>query len=576
MKKTGIILAIIVLLLTGAYLFIRYSLLRADDFKPDLSDARSALDLRPALIAKLKQVVKDASKGLYRLSIDSIETDLAAAAVDLINVSVSVDSAVLQQLEALHKAPDDIYKISFRKLHVSGLGLPELLNKKTIDLDSILISYPEMTLFRTERTYNAAKREEKDSITLYERITKHISHLGIKSVTLDHGVFNSVNLTHRSKNTSFDNLSVNMSDILVDSVTQYDRNRFFFSANTQITSGKLERRTADSLYFFRVDSLFLEAKSHTLTAFKVALVPRGSRAAFQKKLTYRGDRFDLLVPKLVFKDMNWWRLFNYGSIDCASLDINGGHLYDYVNGLLPPKPRIKMDNFPYQTLQQLSLPLNIKRVNIRNFNLSYTEYYPPSGRDGTLYFDNINGSITNVINKSKYIGPGMWCTVNTTARFMHTIPVRVRFGFDMNRYKTGVFTADLNAGKIDGKVLNPVTEPLSFFVVKTGMIDSFSVHLNGNNTQTSAVMKLLYHDLHITTLKKQQQEPGELKKKKLLNFIANTFVIKDDNPHKKEAPRVPSVTVGREPSGSFFNFAWRAIRLAIFKSIGIPETFSPE
>lgn len=576
MKKTGILLAVILLLTTGGYLFIRYSLLRSQDFTPDTSQARSALDLRPALIAKLKQVVKDASDGLYRLSIDSIETDLSTASVELVNVSVSADSARLQELDLLRKAPDDVYNISFRRLYIGGIGLADLINRKHIDLDSMGISNPSMTLYRTKRTYNAARREAMDSLTLYQRITKHISHLGVRSVSIEHGSFRTMIRHNSNRNTSFSNLSVKMQDILVDSSTQYDRNRFFFSANTHITSGALERRTADSLYFFSVDSLSLDAKTHSLTAFKVALVPRSSRAGFQKKRTYRGDRFDILVPKLVLREMNWWRLFNDGSIDCDKMEVLGGHLYDYVSGALPPRPIDRMDNFPYQALRRLSIPLNIRRVDVRNFNISYTEYYPLSGQNGTIYFDRVNGSISNLINIPENIRKGMWCTVNTSSLFMHIIPVRISLAFDMNRYKTGIFSADIRAGKIDGAVLDPVTEPLSFFVVKSGVVDSVSVHLNGNNARANAVMKLLYHDLHITTLKKQKQEPGELKKKRLLNFIANTFVIKDENPHKKDPPRIASAQVNREPSRSFFNFAWRAIRLAIFRSVGIPDTFAPK
>jgi hypothetical protein len=576
MKKTGIILAVILFITVLGYLFIRYSVLRSTDFAPDNAQSRSALDLRPALIAKLKQIVKDASDGLYLLSIDSIEIDLSAGSVELINVSVSADSIRLVQLDSLRKAPDDVYDISFHKLHIGGIGLADLINRKHIDLDSIGISAPAMILYRTKRNYNTSKREEMDSLTLYQRITKHITHLAVRSVSIGQGSFRTVIHRNSSRNTSFGNLSVKMQDILVDSATQYDRNRFFFSANTQITSGALERRTADSLYFFRADSIFLEARSHTLTAFKVSLVPRGSRADFQKTLTHRGDRFDILVPKLVFREMNWWRLFNLGSIDCDRVEVLGGHLYDYVSGALPPRPIERIDNFPYQTLRRLSIPLNIKRVDVRNFNISYTEYYPPSGRNGTLYFDRVNGSIRNVINMPRYISKGMWCTVTTSSHFMHSIPVRISFGFDMNRYKTGTFSIDIRAGKIAGTVLDPVTEPLSFFVVKSGVVDSVSTHLSGNNTRATAVMKLLYHDLHITTLKKQKQEPGDLKKKRLLNFIANTFVIKDENPHKKDPPRIASAQVNREPSRSFFNFAWRAIRLALFQSVGIPDTFAPK
>ena len=575
MKKIATILAAIILLLAGGYLFIRYQLLRAKDFKPDLTRSRSVLDLRPALIARLRQMMKDGTKGLYRLTIEDIEPDIANASVDLVGVNITVDSTVLTQLDKLKQAPDDVFHIAFDKLRIEGLGLAELVNRKQIDLEKISVSYPEMQLARTERTYNAQERQEKDTLTLYQRLTKHVSHISVKSILVDHGAFTSRNLSHKSRDTRLENVSIHMNDLLIDSSTQHDRSRFFFSSNTFISLGRLHRPTADSLYNFTADSVFLEAKEHRLTAFRVSLMPRGNRQWFQRQNPYRNDRFEIAVPKLVFRKMNWWRLFNKGSIDCEELVIPGGHFNDYINDSLPAKPVKNLRNFPYQVLHDIPLPLNIQQVTIRNFDLVYTEHNHLSGQNGTIYFDNINARILNLINKPAYIKPGMWCRVNAHALFMRKQPIQVQMNFDMNRYKTGNFTASIQLGETDPLLTNPVTAPLGFFVVKKGMIDKASATLKGDNASVYARLELLYHDLHISILEKKKQQKGELNKKHVLGFIANAFVIKNSNSHEKGEARIPEVNVVRDGSNSFFNFCWRALRLAVMKAAGIPEKFAP-
>ena len=64
-KKLLIIIGVVIILFAGGYLYIRYGLLKTKDIKPDAAKSTSLLDLRPALIAKLKQIVKDGSNGLY-------------------------------------------------------------------------------------------------------------------------------------------------------------------------------------------------------------------------------------------------------------------------------------------------------------------------------------------------------------------------------------------------------------------------------------------------------------------------------------------------------------------------------
>lgn len=67
MKRLLFIFIFVIIIVSGGYFYIRFVVLKAKDFKPDYSKSKSVADLRPALIAKLQQLVKDASGGLYSL-----------------------------------------------------------------------------------------------------------------------------------------------------------------------------------------------------------------------------------------------------------------------------------------------------------------------------------------------------------------------------------------------------------------------------------------------------------------------------------------------------------------------------
>jgi len=84
MKKIFLIFVSIIVVIIGVYLYIRFDFLKAKDFKPDNSKSKSIVDMRPAIIAKLRQLVKDASRGLYHLSIGNIDPHIAASSIDIL------------------------------------------------------------------------------------------------------------------------------------------------------------------------------------------------------------------------------------------------------------------------------------------------------------------------------------------------------------------------------------------------------------------------------------------------------------------------------------------------------------
>ena len=78
-----------------------------------------------------------------------------------------------------------------------------------------------------------------------------------------------------------------VSNLQIDSSTQFDNQRVLFSKQVNISCNNFITRTADSLYFFKMGSVQINATDHSLIASKVAFIPRGNKAQFEKKLKYQ-------------------------------------------------------------------------------------------------------------------------------------------------------------------------------------------------------------------------------------------------------------------------------------------------
>ncbi len=571
MKKTlFIILGTLVLLLAGGYLYLRYGVLKSPDFETDNTASKSVLDLRPALIARLQQVVKDGTKGLYLLTIENIDPSIKDAMLNVHGVKLTVDSAVLARLDSMEMAPDNVYRVSLKHLHIDGLGLKDLLSKKDIDLRSIDILDPVIEVFISNHAYNV---EEKDTLTLYEQINKALNSVAVGRINVKNATVISHRPGKKAVPTKYTGLSVMMKQLLIDSTTQFDRDRFLFAKEADIILDKYAYRTPDSLYFFNTGRINISATRNTLTAVDIELVPRHTRAKFQQVNNVRKDRLQISIPRLLLSGIDWWMLANTESLIASRADIYGGSLSDYIDKSVPAK-KFKPDNYPHQALMRIDLPLAVGNVVIHDVDITYDEYNPASGQTGTVYFTNIKGNIRNLTNMPARIRENRSMTMDAKAMFMKSIPVDMELAFDLSKTKTGNFEAKVRAGAMKKETLNLLSEPLGLFHLKRANVKKVNAYLKGDNKKASANFTLLYDDLYIVPLKKDEDKNGALNKQKTIAFIANLLKIKSANPTEGNDARQFEYVVERKAYPGFFTHLWKTILFGVIKSIGAPESLA--
>jgi hypothetical protein len=569
-KKLIIVLSGLLLLVAAGYIYVRYHFLKVKNFKPDNSKAKNVLDLRPAIIAKLQQVVKDGSNGLYILSVQKLDIDVLTSKLDAVNASITVDTAVMRQLGKLKKLPDDIFKMKFASLHIDGLGIGDLINKKQIAINAIYCKSPVIEVFHKDQPYNAAERKANDSLSLYGRIKGQTKSIKIDTINIGKGSFIDHNMDKKNKLTRFNVVSIIMKDLLIDSVTQYDNKRFLFTKYTAIECNNYFFRTPDSLYFFKAGSLHVSGEQHQIIATNVELKPRGDKRQFESKLKARQIMYHLTFPEVTLRNINWWDMINHERFVAKDAEINHGTFYTYMDETLPPAPFNK-NNFPEQILMQLSVPISVKKLTLHHYNVAFEELNPGSKKSATLYFDDVNGTANNISNVPSDIKKDRYFTISTKSLFMHKVPLTTTFRFDMAKAHSGAFTADVLMDTLRNNIVNPVAKPLGLFYVKKGEMQKGSAHLEGNDFTIKGTIALNYTDLHIEGLKKNNgDDSSKLKKKTFTSLFANTFLIKNSNPGKGDDFRKPAFSVDRGDNTNLFSFVWASILTGILKTIGIP------
>ena len=573
-KRIIVILASLLVVVIAGFIYLKYFYLQTKDFEPDNSKAKNILDLRPAIIAKLQQLVKDGSNGLYVLSIEKIDPDIIASTLEVFNAHLRVDSAAMLQLDKQEKLPDDIFDIHFDSLHIDGLGLQDLLNKKSIDISRLNVIGPAIEIYHTARAYNQSDRERNDTLSLYQKIKGQMNSIGIGQINIEKGTLVVYNDSRKKNVTKLSHVNIHINDLLVDSTTQYDASRVLFAKELNIDAKDYLVATPDSLYYFKTNAVSIIAAQHKLVLHDVEMKPRGTKEQFQSKLKYQKEMFHLLLKRVEFNNVDWWSLMDRDKFIATQGQMSAGYLKVYLDRSLPAAPLLKTSNFPHQLLMRVPMPIMVDHIAVKDLDVSYEEYNPASRQSATVFFDKLSGQIDHASNIASYIKVHPIADVAAEGMFMHNTPVKAAFKFDLSRYKSGGFTVDFRIGALNNATINSISNPLGMASVKSGDMQEITVHIKGDNFKTNCKLAIAYTDLHITPLKKAGED-GKVKKKHTISFIANTFLIKNANPKKGEALRQPEFTVQKDHYNKFFHFIWTTTLTGIVKTIGVPLKLVP-
>jgi hypothetical protein len=537
LKKTWIILSVIVVIIVGAFFYLKI---------------RKSKDFEPLIKAKLQELVKDASNGLYVLDIDKIEVDIINSKVRVHDAKLLIDSARLKVLDAQGTSPVDVYKISLTDMVVDGFNVDDLLKKKNINLNVLNIKNPVVEIYHP---VNNNIQVKKDSGTLYSRIQKNLGHFQLKDLSITNMNFIYHNITGKEKITNFNNVSMRFKNIEIDSLTQYDTTRFLYAKDAAINFHDYSITTADSLYYVKADSLTLHAERKMINITGLSLIPRYSKQDFGKQLKFYKDRYDVHFASASFKNIDWYHFFTGEGFYATRAELNNGTMEVYADRNVPPSPKSKVGHYPHQLLMKLGLPTKIDTILIKNFKFTYTELNPKTGKTGSIIFDDIDGMMTNVTNIKEDIAANKIFKVSARSKLMSEANFSATFMFDLSKTKTGDFTVDANLGPLNGTALNRAAIPLGLFEINSLSIKRLKAHIAANNYNAHSSVFFVYDDLKITVLK--PDDSGKLKQKGFLSFMANTFILNKSNTGDEATPKY--VTYTRDPHRSFFSLIWKSI-----------------
>jgi hypothetical protein len=514
----------------------------------------------PKLSDKIKSQVLKGSDSLYRIDIGNTELHILRGQATLYNIKLSVDTAVYNQKKKQGIAPNNLYELQVKRLVISHMQLLTLYFEKKLNIGRITLNAPDV-----EVSYHPNQKPDtskKDNRTLWQKISK-----SLKLINVDEIFLNNVKLKYKDYSgpkvgvSSFKELNLKASGLLIDSATQKDTSRFLFCKDVRTELYNYSSKSADGLYSFKIKSAMLSTQTARLIVTGLNLQPVDHVTFFNK---VKDDRFTLRIDSAVFNKFDYINYQKTQELDVCNLSLYKGFFEVYSNYNGPLQTTDRLVTFPNWAIRHaVKAKLNMDTLDLKRFAVTYRQLNKVPMKTGMIFFNNINARFLNLTNKEEQLKKNNVATVNLSSYFMGKGKFNLSFNFNLSDAAYS-YSYKGHLGPIDIAEANPALMPLSLVKVTSGRVKSLDFNIHSTQKTSTGTVSLLYNNLQVDVLRK------DYTKKSLITTLANTFILKHDNPDDgSNTPRSAKVAFIRPANFPFFKTVWQTILSGIKPCAGV-------
>lgn len=438
--------------------------------------------------------------------------------------------------------------INLRDSRVDGISTNDFIVHRIIQADTISSGGGIASIYRTKKAGSLAEVLEVDNDFFDEVRVKNIK---LGSTVLH--IYNRGDI--KSAPIRVNNARVAIHDIIQQVTASSNLQRLISSNNWNFSGDGMDFNTEDNHYNIKVGPFDMNNAKTTLRLNKISVKPLQSRAAFMSRQKFQRDQYDLEFNNIVLNGINAQALINEQKIFAGEASLQT-IIKIYNDRTLPYDTSSKVGRYPHQMLYDLSVPIKVKTVRLRDSYIGYTERGRISTQSGEVFFNNVNASISNLTNIKQELSRNNTLLMNATASFMGLARLASAWRLPVSS-GNGTFKVSGEIGGFEATKLNSITRPLGMATIEDGSVQKLTFNISGDDYRSNGDMLLLYDDLKIKLLKNTGEGKPDIKAKNFTSFFANMF-MKDRNPQNGQTRKV-TMTFDRDTKKSFFNLLWKTL-----------------
>ena len=484
-----------------------------------------------------------------------------------INVSTSGNSffAGLIEIDFYQKNPQpEKSKIDLGEISLEGIDYYKLFSDKKIDFDKLEIDKPDLLLTRFVPGKKAQTGNPKH-FDAYQIISKHFDEIKANEVKINDAKLKIRDkVSGKSRDWLFGEIDFEIKYILIDSSKRIFKNKFLYSDDVSFDIHDFTEVTPDSLYTFGASRINFSSKNATLNVDSGFYKPNFTDTVFAARVGVQTDRFDLAFNRLNFSNIRLLDFITHNTLWIDKVELDGLTGSDYRNKQFS-LPENHYPKLPATALQALDFDLMVDTLSVKNSHFTYREYEPPALESGIIWFSKIDLTGTNITNNPEFFKSDTLMLFKANALMMGKGDLTLNLAFDVKN-ENDYFRADGKLKSMDMKLLNPMLENVAFVKVTNGINEMLSFEFRADTALATGDMQFEYSKLHIRLINKKDLSSTGLGES-LASFIANTFVVRRNNPKFPFGTRQGDIYFRRVKAKSFFNYLTKATLSGVQKTI---------
>ncbi len=315
--------------------------------------------------------------------------------------------------------------------------------------------------------------------------------------------------------------------------------------------------STDRFEWFNVS---FDKKGHRLLLDSFRYRPVQEQEEFVKTRKYQSDYIRVNTGAVMIGPFDIEKFISDTVVTAGVVSVDDIVFTDFRDNRLPFKQGVIK---PLITERVKSIPfkINVDSILLRDTRVAYTETEPKMGRPATVNVSSLDLNFFPVRNYGLREKDSL--TIIATGRLMDSAWVSLKVKESYADTLSG-FLLTAKISRSDMRILNPVLETLANVKLRSGFLDSLHMRVNGDEYMAWGEMEMNYSDLNIQLLTR----PGKDKPAgKFLNFLVNTFVIRNKNKGKTE-----EVFFIRLRDRSSMNYLIKILLSGVNSSIGTKGT----
>jgi hypothetical protein len=460
-----------------------------------------------------------------------------------------------------------IFDLYLPSVRFKGYNTNELYFDREMALDSIEVYRPQINMF------TRAHLPAKDSLNIYEAVSREVNRLAVNKIIVKNGVFDQVlpeGSTERPL--KIKGFSLELDKFELDSLPPLAAGRFIYSNHLDLKIDDYAIPIRDSAYTLGVKTVRFSTRESSITMDSLSLTSNFEIKEFVNKNGYAIDHITLRTHRIKAENMDLFALADRQSVDILKLWVEGLKLKIDKDKRAPARPN-KRPPLPVSFIRSLPFYLRIDSTFIPDGKVTYQEKVESLMDPGELVINQIDGVITQLTNDSTLMQPEReeYLGLEARAKLMNQGDLSFKVFYPLFD-TTDRFTL---TGKLDSMSMtsfNPLLEPGVSVSVKDGWAQEMTFRVRGDREACRGKMWFRYRNLKVEVFNEKETDAFTPTKKKrgLLSIFANTMVVHSKNPTRRFL-RVGKIEYDVDRSKAFIAHWVQSLLSGLKSSIGLEK-----